>query len=195
MSKTPRILAFSGSLQEKSFNKKILEVAIDGVVHSQASLTYLDLKDYPLPLYDQELEDKEGLPENVKVIKDMMRNHDAFLIASPEHNGSFTAALKNMIDWTSRKETPEEPMLDCFRGKVAAIMSASPGALGGLRGLMQLRSFLEGIQVLVLPTQLTLPIAFNAFDEDGKLKDASIKEGFFNLGSHLCETVRKLKAD
>lgn len=188
-----KILAFSGSLRTGSFNKKILEMAIKGAIEAQAIVTLLDLRDYPLPIYDQDLEDSEGLPENAKKLKSLMRAHDAFLIASPEYNSGYSGALKNMIDWISRQETPEEQMFDCFTGKVAAIMSASPSDLGGLRGLAQLRALLENIYVTVIPQQRTLPQSYTAFDEEGNFKDKATGEGFKGLGSRLVDVARKLR--
>lgn len=189
-----KILAFSGSLRNGSFNKKVLELAIEGATESQASVTRLDLRDYPLPIYDQDLEDAEGLPENAKKLKSLLREHEALLIASPEYNSGYSGALKNMIDWTSRQETPNERMLDCFVGKVAAIMSASPSDLGGLRGLVQLRALLQNIFVFVIPQQRTLPAAYAAFDEAGNIKDKAAGEGFKRLGAQLVEVARKLYA-
>lgn len=193
MTDQPKILAFSGSLRKDSVNKKVLHVAIEGAREAGAVVTFLDLKEYPLPLYDQDLEEAEGIPDNVKKLKAIFRQHDAFLIASPEYNSSFSAALKNLVDWVSRSESKDEPALECFKGKVAAIMSASPGALGGLRGLVHLRSLLENIFVTVTPQQKTLSGAFGAFDESGKLKDAATHEAFHNLGANLAEVSRRLK--
>lgn len=187
-----KILAFAGSLRKDSVNKKVLQLAIEGAKESHAEVTYVDLKDYPLPLYDQDIESEEGLPDNAVKLKNIFREHDAFLIASPEYNSSYSGALKNMIDWVSRPETPEEPMLECFKGKVAAIMSASPGGLGGLRGLIELRALLENIFVMVIPQQKTLPNAFGAFDESGHLVDEATKNAFANLGVQLAEVARKL---
>ena len=131
----------------------------------------IDLRDLPLPLFDGDLEDKEGLPENAKRLKALLRAHDGLLISSPEYNSSITGVLKNAIDWASRAETDDEPALVCFRGKIAALLSASPGALGGLRGLVHLRAILGNIGVIVLPDQVAVSAAHEAFDESGKLKD------------------------
>jgi chromate reductase, NAD(P)H dehydrogenase (quinone) len=192
MTDQPKILAFTGSLRKESVNKKVLDIAIEGALESQGDVTFLSLKDYPLPLYDQDVEEKDGIPENAKELKNILRDHDGLLIASPEYNSSYSAALKNVIDWTSRPESSDEPMLECYRGKVAAIMSASPGALGGLRGLSQLRFLLENIFVFVIPQQQALPSAFAAFDENGNLKDEVLQEAFKGLGSDLVSVTRKL---
>src|SRR5271163_4547880 len=125
----PRILAFAGSPRRESFNKKLVSIAAKGAREAGAEVTLIDLKDFPLPLFDQDLEAEQGMPENGKKLKKLFIDHDGLLIASPEHNGSFPAILKNAIDWVSRP-APGEPSLAAFRGKVATLMSASPGALG-----------------------------------------------------------------
>ena len=117
-------------------------MAADAARDAGAEVTLIDLRDLPLPLFDGDLEDKQGLPENAKKLKALLRAHDGLLISSPEYNSSITGVLKNAIDWASRAETDDEPPLVCFRGKVAALLSASPGALGGLRGLVHLRAIL-----------------------------------------------------
>jgi chromate reductase, NAD(P)H dehydrogenase (quinone) len=168
----PRILAFAGSTRAGSFNKKLIRVAADAAREAGSEVTLIDLRDFPLPLFDGDLEDASGLPENAKKLKELMRSHDGFLISSPEYNSSITGVLKNTIDWASRDETDDEPPLVCFRGKVASLMSASPGGLGGLRGLVHLRAILGNIGVIVLPDQVAVGAAHEAFDDDGKLRDA-----------------------
>src|SRR5688572_18337049 len=130
----PRILAFAGSLRKDSYNKKLLAIAVQGARDAGAEVTVVELVDYPLPLFDEDLE-RAGTPENAKKLKQLFLEHDALLIASPEYNSSFTAITKNTIDWVSRS-SPGEPGLAAYRGKTAAIIAASPGALGGLRGLV-----------------------------------------------------------
>ena len=132
---TPRILAFAGSLRRESFNKKLVPIAAKGARDAGAEVTLIGLEDFPLPLFDQDLEARQGMPENGKKLKQLFIDHDGLLIASPEYNSSITAVLKNAIDWVSRP-APGEPSLVAFRSKVATLMSASPGALGGLRGLV-----------------------------------------------------------
>ncbi len=169
---TPTILAFAGSTRAGSFNKKLIRVAAAAAREAGAEVTLIDLRDLPLPLFDGDLEDAGGLPENAIKLKALLRAHDGFLISSPEYNSSITGVLKNAIDWASRAETDDEPSLVAFRGKAAALLSASPGALGGLRGLVHLRAILGNIGVIVLPDQLALGSAHEAFDEFGALKDA-----------------------
>lgn len=189
----PKILAFAGSARTDSFNKKLVKIAAAGATAAGAEVTYLDFRDLPLPLYDQDLEAAEGLPENVLKLKGLMKAHQGFLIACPEYNSSITPLLKNAIDWASRPEPGEPPMgLVCFRDKVAALMSTSPGGLGGLRGLGHVRSILESIGVLVLPDQKAISSAYQAFNEDGSLKDEKQQTDIRNLGNKLATILTKL---
>lgn len=193
MTNAPRILAFAGSAREGSFNKKLVRIAADGARQAGAEVTLLDLRDLPMPIFDEDLEKSEGLPANARRFKEMLMAHDGLLISSPEYNSSISALLKNAIDWASRPSPGESP-LQCYVGKVAVLMSASPGALGGLRGLVTLRMILGNIRVLVLPDQLALSKAHEAFNSDGSLKDATMQQGIQRLGATLAETLRKLKA-
>lgn len=193
MTVAPKILAFSGSLRTGSYNQMLVRIAAAGARSAGAEVTELDLRDLPLPVYDADLEARDGLPDNAKRLKDLMKAHAGFLIASPENNSSVSAALKNAIDWASRPE-PGEPTLVCFRDKVAVIMSASPGGLGGLRGLVHLRSILGNIFVLMLPDQKAIPGAGDAFDGNGSLKDAKQQEAIENLGAKLATVLAKLQS-
>lgn len=195
MSNSPKILAFAGSAREGSFNKKLVRIAVEGARTAGAEVTYLDFRDLPMPLYDQDLETKEGLPENVLKLKSLMKTHQGFLIACPEYNSSITPLLKNAIDWASRPEPGESPLsLTCFREKVAAIMAASPGGLGGLRGLGHVRSILESIGVFVIPDQKAIPNAYQAFDENGNLKNEDDQSTIQAIGKKLAEVTAKLNS-
>jgi chromate reductase, NAD(P)H dehydrogenase (quinone) len=154
-------------------------------------VTYLDLRDLPLPLFDEDLEAEEGLPANAQTLKNLMISHQGLLIASPEYNSSLTAVLKNAIDWASRPAPNEAPLV-AFAGKVASIISAFPGALGGLRGLVHLRSILGNIKVLVLPDQIAIFKAYEAFNPDGTLKDSKQQESIEKLGDGLTKILLKL---
>jgi NAD(P)H-dependent FMN reductase len=191
---TPKILAFAGSTRSESYNKKLVALAAEGARAAGANVTLIDLRDLPLPLFDEDLETANGLPENAKKLKAVMRANDGFLISSPEYNSSITAVLKNAIDWASRPESDDEPALVAFRGKIAALVSASPGGLGGLRALVHVRAILENIGVLVLPDQVAVSAAYEAFDEGGKLKDARKAKQVADLAANLAETIRKLKS-
>lgn len=193
MAYTPKILAFAGSTRVDSLNKKLVQIAANGARAAGADVTYVDLRDLPMPLYDGDLEANEGKPANARKFKDLLLAHDGLLIASPEYNSSFSATLKNAIDWASRPD-PDEPGLAAFAGKVAGIMSASPGALGGLRGLVALRSLLGNIRILVLPSQVAIPKAFEAFNADGGLNDPQQQQAIEQLGAEVADVLAKLKA-
>lgn len=188
---TPRILAFAGSLRSESFNKKLVKIAIAGARDAGAEVTYVDLRDYPMPVFDQEIEDRDGLPESAVRLKELFFEHQGLLISAPEYNSSITGVLKNTIDWVSRA-APGEKSVAAFAGKAAALMSASPGALGGLRGLVHLRSILGNIDVLVLPSQVVVPKAGDAFLSDGSLKDKQQEEKVRQLGAKLTQLLKKL---
>ncbi len=175
MTTTPKILAFSGSLRKGSFNQQLVKIAAGGAEAAGAEVTVVNLRELPLPVYDADLEEAEGLPENARTLKALMKAHSGFLIASPENNSSLSAALKNAIDWASRREGDETPLV-CFKDKTAVVMAASPGALGGLRGLNHLRSILTSIGVLVLPDQKAIPKAHEALAGNGTLNDAAQQE-------------------
>lgn len=193
MSYTPQILAFAGSARKDSFNKRVVQIAANGARAAGAEVTYLDFRDLPLPLYDEELEAEQGIPENALKLKELMKSHQGFLIASPEYNSSVTPLLKNAIDWASRP-VPGEPPLAAFTDKVAGLMSASPGALGGLRGLVHLRSILGNIRVLVLPDQIAVTKAYEAFNPDGTLKDSQQQGAVEQIGAKVARVVAKLNA-
>ena len=189
----PKILAFAGSLRKDSFNKKLVKIAIKGAEEEGGQVTYIDLKDYPMPIYDQDIEDSQGLPDNAKKLKDLMLAHDGFLISCPEYNSSMPAVFKNAIDWASRKATPAEPSLACFIDKAVMLMSASPSGLGGLRSLVHVRSMLGSINCIVLPQQKCIPQANQAFNPDGTLKDQKHQADVINLGKKLVVFLKKHK--
>jgi NAD(P)H-dependent FMN reductase len=190
---SPKIVAFAGSLRAGSFNKKLVAIAVEALRAAGAEVTLVDLRELALPLFDQDLEDSAGLPEGAKKLKGLMRDCDGFLIASPEYNSSISGPLKNALDWASREESDDEPALVAYKGKVAAICAASPGALGGLRGLVTLRSMLGNIGVVVLPDQVTVPKAHEAFDDAGKLKDERKTLQVTKLAGSLVEFAGKLR--
>ena len=188
-----RILAFAGSMRKGSFNKLLVAQAVKAAEEAGASVTLIDLADFPLPIFDQDYEAEHGLPENAVKLKQLFLEHNGLLIASPEYNSSISAVLKNTIDWVSRR-AEGEPMKAAFLGKVAAIMAASPGGLGGIRGLVHLRAILQNIGVLVTPDQVTLSEAHSAFAEDGSLTDERKRRSVDVLAEELVTTIQKLHA-
>ena len=193
MANSPRILAFAGSTRSDSWNQRILEIAAAGATEAGASVTIMLLRDYPLPLFDQDLEAEEGHSANSHALKKLFAEHDGLLLACPEYNSSITPLLKNAIDWVSRP-VADEPRLAAFTGKTAALMSASPGGLGGHRGLVHVRSILSSIGVLVLPEQVSIPHIHNEFDADGHMTDSRNRESLRALGRQLAEPTARFIA-
>lgn len=193
MTKPVKILAFAGSSREASYNKRLVKIAAMGAKATGAEVTYIDLRDYPMPIYDEDIQTASGMPENACKFQDLLMENQGLLIASPEYNSSVSALLKNAIDWASRPRG-DIKMVGAFQNKVAAIMSTSPGALGGLKGLVHLRSILGNIGVLVLPEQKSIPNAAQLFNEDGSLNDPKQQQDIENLGAKLAQVVAKLNA-
>ncbi|MBD1921657.1 NAD(P)H-dependent oxidoreductase [Microcoleus sp. FACHB-831] len=191
MAYTPKILAFAGSTRKDSYNKKLVQIAANGARSAGAEVTYLDLRDIPMPIYDEDLEAAEGIPPNALKLKELMMQHQGLLIACPEYNSSITPVLKNAIDWASRP-LPGEGMLACYVDKVAAIMSASPGGFGGMRGLVHVRSILGNIKVIVLPDQVAVSKAYEVFNTDGTLKDPNQQASVEKLGENVAKVLAKL---
>jgi chromate reductase, NAD(P)H dehydrogenase (quinone) len=186
----PRILAFAGSARRDSFNKKLVSIAAGGAKQAGADVTVIDLANFELPLFNQDLEAEKGLPAKVFELKKLFNEHHGLLISCPEYNSSITPLLKNTIDWVSR-QAPGEGSLAAYKGKVATLISASPGALGGLRGLVAVRSILGNIGVVVLPEQIAVPTAHQAIGPDGRLKDEKMQASIEALGRGLAEFLKK----
>lgn len=169
-----KVLAFAGSTRELSVNKKLVKEAASIACQMKAQGLFIDLKNFSLPLYDADLEAKDGMPENVKKFRNLMIQSDVILIASPDYNGSIPAVLKNALDWASRSESGGSSR-DAFKGKRFVIMSASPGRSGGVKGLSHLRAIIENIGGTVIPEQISVPDANNAFDSNGHLKNEQLR--------------------
>lgn len=166
-----RVLAFSGSTREGSTNQQLVTEAANIARSLGAKVTVVNLRDFQIPFYDADLETNQGMPAKAKELRRLMVESQVILIASPEYNGAPSAVLKNVIDWSSRGENGGGSR-DAFKGKRFAIMSASPGGGGGAKGLVQLRATLEHIGATVVPGQVVVPDAFNAFDSNGHLKNS-----------------------
>jgi chromate reductase, NAD(P)H dehydrogenase (quinone) len=184
------ILIFAGSSRAQSFNRKLAKEAARLASEAGATITYIELQDFNIPLYNADLE-AQGTPGDVIKLKELMHQHAGWIIASPEYNGSYTALLKNTLDWTS---SPAKAGPECneaqvalwksgtkpFAGKVVGLLSASPGIMGGLRSLDHLAPLLGNLQCWLAPQQFALGKAGDAFDAQGHLKDQA--------------TVQKVKA-
>lgn len=188
-----KILAFAGSTRKESLNKKLIKIAAAGASEAGANVTLVDLRDFQMPLYDGDLEQQEGLPPNARKLKELMLTHHGFLISAPEYNSSISGVLKNTIDWTSRQSEGETP-LACYQGKIAGLVSASPGGLGGLRGLVTVRSILENIGVLVIPDQVAVSKAHEAFDTDGSMKNKDQEQKVKKVGASVAKLLLKMNS-
>lgn len=190
---TIKILAFDGSGRNGSINHDLLEKVVAATKSHGADVTVLNLHDLDLPMYNGDLEAEEGIPEKVMKVKEIFAAHDALLIASPEYNGGYSPLLKNTIDWVSRPVNGVSGVNTCFAGKVAGLISAAPGKLGGLRGLYQLNTILFGIQVLVLPNVVSVGFYKDALDESGALKDEAARKSVDGLAKRLVTVTSALK--
>lgn len=186
MPTTPRILAFAGSARRESLNRKLLTVAVEATRSAGGDVTLLDLNEFALPLYHGDEEDARGLPPAAVKLIDLVNAHAGLLIASPEYNSFMTPLLKNTIDWISRAD--ENP----FTGKVAAVVSASPGALGGARSMMHVRHLLLHLGCHVVPAQCILPHAAAAFDAAGALKEPRSQKSVEAVARQLVDLSSRL---
>lgn len=189
-----KILVIPGSARRDSINRKLAAAAANIAGEWGAQTDVVGPEDLDLPLFDQDLEDASGLPAAARSLKERFIEADGLLFVSPEYNSSITPLMKNIIDWVSRSEKEDEPPLSAYRGKTAALLAASPGALGGLRGLVHLRSILGNIGVVVTPTQFALASASGKFAEDGTLTDADAVRSVTRVVRELVGTTSKLKA-
>ena len=189
----PKILVLPGSTRPGSHNVKLAALAVKELATIDIDVTRVSLADYPLPLFDGELESEAGPPANAVKLKEMIMAHHGVFIASPEYSASVTPLLKNAIDWVSRVRARGEPTYAAFKGRVFAIASASPGRSGGMRALMALRQILElGCGALVLPEQVAIAQAEQAFDDRDNLADAAIADLLRAQLARLVDTAQRM---
>jgi NAD(P)H-dependent FMN reductase len=194
MTPAVKLLFFAGSARQGSYNRRLAKLAADIAKANGLSSTLLELRDYPMPIYDGDVEAAEGPPENARKLKKVMAEHGGIFIAAPEYNASITPLLKNTLDWVSRVRGENEAPLEVFRTRVFALASASPGGFGGMRGLIVLRQTLQlGLGALVLPEQLSIARAGEAFDDHGHLKDKGQQASLKSIIRKLAETGRLLQ--
>ena len=190
-----RLLFFAGSTREGSFNKKLALLARHIAEANGIEAMFVNLKDYPMPLYNGDLEAAEGPPERARAFKALLGEYQGVFIASPEYNSSVTPLLKNTLDWVTRVRAKGETGLEVYKSRVFAISGASPGYYGAMRSLLTLRQILEvGIGATVIPQQLALPRASGAFDEDGSLKDKAQQEMLKTVVEALAIAARRFAA-
>lgn len=183
-----KILAFSGSQRNTSYNRLLVGNAARGAEAAGVAITYLNWADYAMPLYDPDIE-AHGMPDAVLRFKATLIAHQGFLIASPEYNGSVTPLLKNAIDWATRAVPGEKPMI-CFKHKVVGLMSTSPGVFGGALGLSHLRAVLSRLGCMVLPEQYPVGESSKIFDENGDLRDPKQRAAAEAIGLRVADVLK-----
>ena len=196
MQHTTRLLFMAGSAREASFNKRLARLAHDVAEANGIAATWVDIGDYPMPIYDGDLEARDGPPDNARKLKALFEVHDGIFLACPEYDASITPLLKNTIDWIGRVKEDNGGPSTVFKTRVFAIGSASPGALGGLRGLIAVRHTLElGLGALVLPDQIAVPRAADAFGDDGHLKDKALMTLLKAVVQKLARAAHVMRGD
>lgn len=185
-----KILSFAGSLRSDSVNKKLIKWSNNELKNMGHEVTFIDLRDYPLPIYNPDIT-KEEFPKNAVALANIMQEHQVWLIASPEYNASITSCLKNLIDFVSR--SPENnPNLSAFSEKVVGLISSSPSMLGGSRGIRHLKDILSSMGSIIIPAQANVPNAFSVFDPQGELTDINSQKAVKAVLSQLIKIASKL---
>ena len=187
-----RILALNGSSRRESLNQKLLDIAAQGARDAGAEVTAVRLGDFDLPIYDGDFEAERGLPNGARKLQALVDMHQALLIATPEYNGGYTALLKNAVDWVSRPRSDGTSGVALMAGKAAALLSASPGQLGGLRSQAGMRTVLDKLGMLVIPQAFALGNAHEAFDAQGRLKDSHAARVVSSVGDALYRMALRL---
>ena len=196
MPHTTRLLFMAGSAREASLNKRLARLAHDVAEANGIAATWVDIADYPMPIYDGDLEARDGPPENARKLKALLEVHGGVFIACPEYDASITPLLKNTIDWVGRVKEDGGGPSTVYKTRVFALGAASPGALGGLRGLIAVRQTLElGLGALVLPDQIAVPRAADAFGDDGHLKDRSLMELLRTVVQKLARAAHVMRGE
>ena len=187
-----KILVIPGSLRSGSLNARLAAVAASELAQAGAEVTRIALSDFPLPIYDGDLQAKSGVPKHAVNLKRMMSAHHGVLIVTPEYNSSVPALVKNTIDWISRVQDANETRGEVFRERVFAIASASGGRLGGTRALAALRLILSACHATVIPNQLALSFADEAYDEMDRLKNAADSDALKALARQLIDQSQRM---
>ena len=189
----PKIVVFAGSVRAGSINQKLVVAAAKAIEAAGGQATPISLKEFAAPLYDGDLQAREGIPDGVKRLVELFFEHQGVFVASPEYNSSFSPLLKNTFDWMSRVNVDGRPPLPAFKNRVFALGAVSNGAMGGYRGLTQLRSMMElGLGALVLPEMVAVGNAASAFAEDGTLANEKVAALMCQVAGRLVETAGSL---
>jgi chromate reductase, NAD(P)H dehydrogenase (quinone) len=190
----PKILIIPGSLRTGSHNARLAALAAKELTLAEAEVMRISLEDYPLPLFDADLAARSGLPPAAVKLKRMMMAHQGVFITSPEYSASVTPLIKNTIDWISRVRDTGEPTYAAFKDRVFAIGAAANGSNGGVRSLMALRQILElGCGALVIPEQISVPRAEQAFDDRDNLKDESLAAALRAMARRMVELAGMMR--
>jgi chromate reductase, NAD(P)H dehydrogenase (quinone) len=187
-----KILVIPGSLRTGSLNARLAAVVAHELAQAGAEVTRISLADFPLPIYDGDLQTRSGVPKNAINLKRMIGAHHGVLIVTPEYNASIPPLVKNTIDWVSRVQDPHEARGQVFRGRAFAIAAASQGRLGGSRSLAALRLILAACHALVIPNQLALSFAGEAYDDMERLKHPADIEALGALARQLIDVSQRL---
>lgn len=183
-----RILVIPGSNRSGSFNVKLAAVAAKELALLGAEVTRISLIDYPLPVYDEDLKSNDGVHKNALKLAEMISVHDGIFIASPEYNSSISPLMKNTVDWISIIRKQDDKPWVPLKGKVVGLGAASPGNLGGVRGLNHLRDVLVSVGCQVISEQTLVPAAGKAFADDGAL----IAERATKSLSNTCRSLHQV---
>ncbi|MEZ5645409.1 MAG: NAD(P)H-dependent oxidoreductase [Burkholderiaceae bacterium] len=190
------LLVFAGSTREQSWNRKLAGAVTTMAQAEGAEVTRIELADFDVPLYNADLEAR-GTPRDVIRLKEIFHAHPAWIICSPEYNGSYTGLLKNTIDWVSSpvKGDPQwSSGTKAFTGKVVGLLSTSPGALGGVRSLSHLAPLMMNLQTWVAPRQLAIPRATEAFDPDGRISNETHRTAVHGVIEQVLWAARRFAA-
>jgi NAD(P)H-dependent FMN reductase len=186
-----KILVIPGSLRTGSHNAKLAAAAAYEFALAGVDVTRISLADFPLPIYDGDLQAKSGVPRHAVNLKRMIASYHGVLVVTPEYNSSVPPLLKNTIDWVSRVQDPHEARGEVFFGRPFAIAAASENRLGGSRALQALRLILSACRALVIPNQLALSFADQAYDEMDRLRKEADIEAMKALVGQLIELSQK----
>lgn len=190
-----KILAFAGSFREKSLNRRVLKIAVEGARNAGAEVDIVDLRDYPMPIFDADEIEKTGFDMNALRFQELLSRYHGLIIASPEYNGSIPGGLKNAIDWASRK-SGKFGLNEVFKDKCAAMITASPGGFGGIRCLGHMRGVLSIMGVNVLPSEIAVTFAAQKFEGDGnEMTDEKTKALLEALGAALTYMLKKMRGE
>jgi NAD(P)H-dependent FMN reductase len=187
-----KILVIPGSLRTGSLNAKLAAAAAHQFAQAGADVTRISLDDFPLPLYDADLQTKSGVPKNAINLKRMISAHHGVLIVTPEYNSSVPPLVKNTIDWVTRVQDVQEARGQVFRERAFAIAAASESRLGGVRALAALRLVLTACHATVIPNQLALPFASEAYDDMDRLKHPADSEALGALVRQLIDVSQHM---